>query len=87
MHLIRLLETLCINGRKIYCGDKYFRSTSSNIRSFYIDLNYYAIKGINSCRNKKVMGAKKCYLLAPAANPFKNSLKEQKQMEIKITKK
>ena len=55
--MILVWQKLLINGRKIYRGDMYFRSTSSNIVIFYIDLNYYVKSRIDSCKNKKVMGA------------------------------
>ena len=59
MDMILVLRKLLINGRKIYRGGMHFRSTSSNIVIFYIDLNYYVKNRIDSWMNKKVMGAAK----------------------------
>ena len=61
MDMILVLRKLLINGRKIYRGGMYFRSTPSNIVIVYIDLNYYVKNRIDSCKNKKVMGAAKMF--------------------------
>ena len=81
MDVILVLRKLLTNGRKFYRGDKYFRSTSSNIVIFYIDLNYYVKNRIDSCKNKKVMGGAK---IAPFWHPRQtlSSLRQKKQKPI-----
>ena len=84
IEMILVLQNLPTNGRKIYRANMYFRSTSSNIVIFYIDLNYYVKDRINSYINKKVMGATKIFSFGTHHKPVLNEKTIAKSDEKRI---